>query len=147
MKNIKLKKYIIGVLCLIAACAIFFIRNDKASISTSSNHNLSQSEINKINTNLSIIMSTPSKSSNPGDYIKDHQKEYDEIIQMGEPVVEYFLQQFKKDNENGFNQWMMAWICNEILGDKNPIKIWELDHKNGWDSGRDWYEKYISSKK
>jgi len=31
----------------------------------------------------------------------------------------------------------------EILGEENPIKIWSEDNKNGWDSGGDWYEKYI----
>ena len=56
---------------------------------------------------------------------------------MGETVVDYFKDEFKKGNLSGSNEWLTAWICNEILGDKNPIKIWIEDNDNGWDSGRD----------
>ncbi|MBZ9689181.1 hypothetical protein G9F72_023055 [Clostridium estertheticum] len=99
-------------------------------------------QIAKIKSNLIIIKSSPALSSNPHDYIKAHKSEYDEIVQMGNPVVDYFVSEFKSGNLDGSTEWITAWICNEILGDKNPIKIWSEDHKNGWDSGRDWYEKY-----
>lgn len=107
---------------------------------------LTSSQINKVKTNLGIITSTPTHSSIPLDQVKGHEKEYNEILQMGEPVVYYFIDEFKKGNLEGSNEWLTAWICNEILGDKNPVKIWALDNKNGWDSGRDWYEKYIKIK-
>ena len=86
-------------------------------------------------------------SSIPLDHVKGHEKQYDEILQMGEPVVDYFIDEFKKGNLDGSNEWITAWICNEILGAKNPVKIWAQDNKNGWDSGRDWYDKYIKIKK
>ena len=102
-------------------------------------------QIAKIKANLIIIRSSPSMSSNPHDYIAAHKNEYDEIIQMGDPVVVYFVGEFKNGNLDGSNEWITAWICNQILGDKNPIKIWAEDHKNGWASGRDWYEKYTKN--
>jgi beta-lactamase regulating signal transducer with metallopeptidase domain len=40
---------------------------------------------------LSEIMSSPLPSSNPGDYIKAHQKEYDEIVSMGEEAMSYLI--------------------------------------------------------
>jgi hypothetical protein len=79
--------------------------------------------------------------------VEGHEKEYDEIVEMGEPVVDYFIGEFRKGNLDGSNEWLTAWICNEILGDKNPLKIWVDDNKNGWSSGRDWYERYIKIKK
>ncbi|MEG2289313.1 MAG: hypothetical protein RR891_00690 [Clostridium sp.] len=108
---------------------------------------LTSDQINTVKTNLGIISATPTHSSIPLDQVKGHEKEYNEIIQMGEPVVDYFIDEFKKGNLDGSNEWLTAWICNEILGDKNPVKIWALDNENGWDSGRDWYEKYIKIKK
>jgi hypothetical protein len=104
---------------------------------------LTSDQIEKVKSNLKIISSTTTHSSIPLDQVKGHEKEYDEIIQMGEPVVDFFIEEFKKGNLEGSNEWITAWICNEILGDKNPVKIWAEDHENGWDSGRDWYEKYI----
>jgi hypothetical protein len=78
--------------------------------------------------------------------VKGHEKEYDEILKMGESVVDYFIDEFKNGRLDVSNEWITAWICNEILGDKNPIKIWVKDNENGWDSGRDWYDKYIKIK-
>lgn len=132
-------KRLIGLVLLIAIAAFAYV---KFTGTGSGNSKLSEAEINRLNTNLSIITSSPGVSSNPTDYIKAHQKEYDEIIKMGKPAVNYLIDEFKKGNLNGSNEWIAAWICNEILGDKNPIKIWAQDSKNGWSTGRDWFEKY-----
>jgi hypothetical protein len=107
---------------------------------------LTNDQIDKVKSNLKIISSITTNSSIPMDKVKGHEKEYNEIIQMGEPVVDFFIDEFKKGKLEGSNEWITAWICNEILGNKNPVKIWAEDHENGWDSGRDWYEKYIKSK-
>ena len=108
---------------------------------------LTTDQINKVKSNMKIIFSTPTHSSIPLDIVKGHEKEYEEILQMGEPVVDYFIDEFGKGKLDGSYEWITAWICNEILGDKNPVRIWAIDHENGWDSGRDWYEKYIKIKK
>jgi hypothetical protein len=104
---------------------------------------LTNEQINKVESNLNVIFSTSTHSSNPFDQVKGHEKEYDEIIQMGEPAVNYFVDNYKSGELETGREWLTAWICNEILGDKNPIKIWAEDNKNGWDSGSDWYDKYI----
>lgn len=106
---------------------------------------LTQEEITKLKANLQAITSTKTLSSNPLDQIKGHEKEYNEIIGLGKPAVDYFISEYKKGNLDGSNAWITAWICNEILGDKNPIKIWEQDNKNGWSYGIDWYEKYLKA--
>jgi hypothetical protein len=104
-------------------------------------------QIDKIKSNLSKITSTPTKSSNPLDQVKGHEKEYNEILEMGETVVCYFIDEFKKGKLEAKNEWLTAFICNEILGEKNPIKIASVDPKNGWEYGGDWYEKYMKIKK
>lgn len=116
----------------------FMVSNEKQQ--------LDNYQIAKIKSNLIIIKSSPSLSSNPHDYISAHKSEYNEIIQMGDPAVDYFVAEFKSGNLDGSTEWITAWICNEILGDRNPIKIWAEDQKNGWDSGSDWYEKYTQLK-
>ncbi|MGH4121607.1 MAG: hypothetical protein ACREV6_01515 [Clostridium sp.] len=123
-----------------------FIGFNKTSKLSDEKPALTSYQINKVKSNLKTFSSMP-LSSNPLDHVKGHEKEYDEIIQLGEPVVDCFIDEFRKGRLDGSNEWITAWICNEILGDKNPIKIWVEDNENGWDSGRDWYEKYIKIKK
>lgn len=100
-----------------------------------------------IKSNLILITSTLSMSSNSYDQIKVNNKEFYEIVQLGKPAADYFVEEYRKGNLDSSNEGMTAWICNEILGDINPIKIWSEDNKNGWSSGRDWYQKYIKIKK
>lgn len=72
--------------------------------------------------NLEIIISSPKESSNPGDYIKMHQKEYDEIVQAGKPALDYLLERFKNDKDpftSGLDEWIAAKACNDILGEEN----------------------------
>lgn len=134
------------LILLIILGFVGFNKINSSSVVSNEKKQLSKYQIAKIKSNLIIIDSSPKMSSNPHDYINAHKNEYDEIIQMGDPLVDYFIQEFNKGNLAGSTEWITAWICNEILGDKNPIKIWELDHKNGWESGRDWYEKYTQLK-
>jgi len=88
---------------------------------------LTHSQIELIKSNLKKIVSPENmidpKNSNPYEQIKANKIEYDEIIHMGDSVVDFFLSEFKNDNLNDTNYWITAWICNEILGDKNPVKI------------------------
>jgi len=122
---------------------IGFNNINKPSTASNVKQQLDNNQISKIKANLIIISSSPKISSNPHDYINAHKSEYNEIIQMGNPVVDYFVSEFKKGNLNGITAWISAWMCNEILGDRNPIKIWSEDQKNGWSTGIDWYEKYL----
>lgn len=148
MKSFSYLKSPLFTILLIFIIILSFIglnKINKTSTVSNQTKQLDNNQISKIKANLIIIRSSPSMSSNPHDYIAAHKIEYDEIIQMGDPVVDYFVGEFKSGNLDGSNEWITAWICNQILGDRNPIKIWEYDHKNGWASGRDWYEKYTKN--
>ncbi|GEM_PF-2041212 len=141
----KLFKHNTGLILIITVCivTISFI-GIKVFANNKNNSNLTAEEVKKVEKNLNIIVSGPlTKSSNPYDQIKAHKQEFNEIVELGKPVVSYFIEQFKSGKLDGNSEWVTAWICNEVLGEENPIKIWSEDNKNGWDSGRDWYEKYL----
>lgn len=141
----KSSKQKIGLILIIIACiAAVGFTGIRAFTNNKNNSTLTAEEVKKVEKNLKVIISGPlTKSSNPYDQIKAHKQEFNEIVAMGEPVVSYFVEQFKSGKLDGNSEWVTAWICNEVLGEENPIKIWSEDNKNGWDSGSDWYEKYI----
>lgn len=147
MKTFPFIKSRLFFILLLAFIIVGFLGFTIISAMSNEKKQLSSSQIDKVKSNLKIITSTPTMSSNPYTLIEAHKKQYDEIVQMGKPVVNYFIEEYKKGNIDGLNAWITAWICNEILGNKNPIKIWSEDHKNGWSSGGDWYEKYMEIKK
>ncbi|MCT8140269.1 hypothetical protein H1D32_22750 [Anaerobacillus sp. CMMVII] len=91
----------------------------------------------QIENSLSIILSEPSLSSNPHDYIEAHQEEFEFLVKQGDLTLNYFINDFSKSSENGLKEYIMALICIEILGDKNTFEEWA--------SGREWYEHYIKS--
>jgi len=133
-----------GKVTLILVCTLCLIIFGFAKVIDQINMNktLNEDEIAKVEKNLAIISGTLTKSSSPYTQIEAHEKEAKEIIDMGYPAVNYFIEKYKSGNLDAGNAWVIAWICNEILGNKNPIKIWQLDNKNGWSSGEEWFEKY-----
>lgn len=95
----------------------------------------SQEIINVVENNLKIIMSSPKESSNPKDYIKEHQNEYENIIKYGnEEVLEYMLSQFEKGNVEGLRGQIMMSLCKELLGQRNNVVDESL-------SPMEWYQK------
>lgn len=83
---------------------------------------------------LKIIMeSGPLNSSNTYDYIRDS-REFEEIVAMGKPALNYMLNEFSKSNANTLKEDIMALACSKILG--------EPGFKEGSGvRGRDWYYK------
>jgi beta-lactamase regulating signal transducer with metallopeptidase domain len=73
----------------------------------------SQEQIaDKIDKGLSAIM-TPSASSNPGDYIKVHQKEYNEIVVMGNTALPY-LKSILDSGDNGLRARIAEILIQDI---------------------------------
>ena len=97
----------------------------------------------KVEKNLSVIMSSPKASSNPGDYVKAHQAEYENILKMGDAALDYMLSCFKENNAQGLKGHIMMSLCKEILGDRNNIR------EGDYQSPEEWYSKlapYSSAK-
>lgn len=75
----------------------------------------------KIEKYLEIIMS-PNSSSNPNDYIKAHQNEYQSIIKMGDAALYYLqTQSSESTNSNNLRSQIIMALCNDLLDDRNNI--------------------------
>ncbi|MBU7005965.1 M56 family metallopeptidase [Phosphitispora fastidiosa] len=96
--------------------------------------------IDLVENNLEIIMSSPKESSNPMDYIKAHQNEYEAIIKYSysynnEEVLTYMLSQFEEGNAEGLRGHLLMGLCKELLGERNNVTDESL-------SPMQWYEQY-----
>jgi hypothetical protein len=93
-----------------------------------------------IESNLDTIVSEKSiaMSSNPGDYISKNKQAYREIVDLGQPALQYLTDKLEQESENGLRQWIMAKACSELLGTKDPV--------TNWASGKEWYQKYCDQK-
>lgn len=89
----------------------------------------------KVEDLLQIIMSSPLYSSAPGDYIKNHQTEYETIIKMGDDALEYMLSLFEKGEYDGLKGHIMMLACIDILGDRNNVE------EDTYYSPKEWYSK------
>jgi len=64
---------------------------------------------------LDIIQSSPAQSSNPGDYIRAHEKEYDELLGYGEFTLRYCFSEFLRGDQIDLRGHIMALACEEIM--------------------------------
>ncbi|MGI1658464.1 MAG: DUF5301 domain-containing protein [Desulfitobacterium sp.] len=85
---------------------------------------------------LTIILSSPLSSSNPQDYIRAHEDEYENILKLGgEEAMQYMLYQFEQGNGEGLRGQIMMRLCKDILGTRNTIIDESL-------SPQEWYTAY-----
>lgn len=63
--------------------------------------------------NLEIICSSPATSSATGDYIKEHKDEYDKIVSMGIPSLNYLAPILEKD-DYGLRGNIAYLLCEDI---------------------------------
>jgi len=78
-------------------------------------------EKDQIEKYLKVIMSADT-SSNPNDYIKAHDIEYQSILKMGDNALNYLLAQFEETpNNNDLRGHIMMALCKELLGDRNNV--------------------------
>lgn len=129
----KLIKYLFATICLaiMAAC-----QSNKSIDQEIERKN--QTIIGKqLNTNLETIITNKKVqiSSNPNDYIKANQEQYDEIIKTGNDGLEYLVKGLKQSKDNGLKEWIMAKACEDILKEKKQIIT-------GWSTGKEWLNKY-----
>lgn len=74
----------------------------------------------EIDYNLAIIMSSPKESSNPGDYIKQHNEEYQDIISMGMDALPYLMSVSEGEGE-GLRGTLALMASKEILPSLNMV--------------------------
>ncbi|MEX1031349.1 MAG: hypothetical protein WDZ91_15085 [Paenibacillaceae bacterium] len=90
-----------------------------------------------IDQKLGVIMSSPATASNPHDYIKEHQAEFDYLVSKGDVTLDHFLNKFNVTDENGLQEYIMALACADIVNDEETLETWS--------SGREWYQQYIKN--
>ncbi len=74
--------------------------------------------VNLVEDRLTVIMSSPLQSSNPGDYVKAHQNAYQDILKYGgEEALAYMLSQFEQGNADGLRGQLMMRLCKELSGE------------------------------
>ncbi|MCO1602090.1 M56 family metallopeptidase [Desulfosporosinus nitroreducens] len=83
---------------------------------------------------LAKIMSSPQISSNPQDYIKAHENEYNAILAMDHKALTYLFSEFKKGDQNGLKGHIMMNLCRTILDGE--------DIKSAITTPQDWYDTY-----
>ena len=83
---------------------------------------------------LATIMSTPQISSNPQDYIKAHENEYNAILAMDHKALTYLFSEFKKGGQNGLKGQIMMNLCRTILDGE--------DITSAATTPQDWYDTY-----
>lgn len=89
----------------------------------------------KVEELLQIIMSSPKTSSNPYDYIKAHQNEYETILKMGHDALDYMLSLFEKGENSGLKAHIMMALCIDLLGDRNNVE------QDSYTQPKEWYSK------
>ncbi|QGH34602.1 hypothetical protein GI584_11410 [Gracilibacillus salitolerans] len=123
------------VACSVENKSIFNEENDATESVSESNYSNSKTT-QEIDDAITKIISYPSKSSNPNDYITENQKEFDFIVSKEGLSLNYLIKQFEASKTDGLKEQIMASACVVILGEMNPV--------DNWSSGREWYEEYIN---
>lgn len=119
---------VVVAIIAVAAVAVVLVSNPQPSAITgekSSSNEVSGADEpieTIVEKNLSVILSSPQESSNPQDYIKAHQDEYENIKKLGgEEALQYMLAQFAKGNNNDLRGQIMMALCKELLGVRNNV--------------------------
>lgn len=104
-------------------------------------------EYGKIDTNavveqlLEIIISSPTSSSNPGDYIDAHPIEYRELTYYGDYTLKYVFGEYLKGGQTDLRGWIMMYACMDVISSTG-----EANHplENVVLTGQDWFDGFRS---
>ncbi len=90
---------------------------------------------------LYIITSSPIESSVPGDYITEHQTEYNTMVSYGEDTLRYCFAEFLKGNQTDLRGHIMAIACQDIMEGWGEVFIIE----SAVSTGQDWFNLFKSN--
>ena len=83
---------------------------------------------------LETIMSSPRASSNPQDYIKAHEGEYNAILALDAKALPHLFAEFDKGGQTGLKGYIMERLCRTILSGED-IQYQSINPQ-------DWYDHY-----
>lgn len=87
----------------------------------------------RVEQNLEAIVSSPEGVSAPLTYIRAHQHEYESILKMGAPALDYLLARFEDGGNDNLKGHIMMSLCKELLGARNNVTDQTL-------SPQEWYD-------
>ena len=108
----------------------FYILNNSSSINV------------KIAELLDTIQASPAYSSNPGDYIREHESEYNELIGFGKYTLQYCFSKFLNGEQTDLRGHIMASVCNDIAEKCGESLI--IDG-NTPSTGQEWFDEFLSN--
>ena len=89
---------------------------------------------------LQTICSSPAQSSNPGEYIKAHREEYNQLLELESKTVSYCFVQFAQRNCWDLNGHIMANLCREIIGQTEEV------YEDGtYMTGQNWFNTFAKN--
>ncbi len=87
---------------------------------------------------LQQICESPGASSNPQDYIEEHDWEYRELIFYGRYTLRYCFEHFDEGEETGLKGRIMALLCEEILQNRGKLP----EEAGTAQTGQLWYDTF-----
>lgn len=85
---------------------------------------------------IDSICASPTESSVPGDYIKAHGEEYDQLVGYGKATLRYCYRAFLLGNQTDLRGHIMALACRDIM------EKWGESSPEGGETGQDWFEGF-----
>lgn len=93
---------------------------------------------------LATICSSPAASSNPGDYIREHQNEYNELLKYNVATLRYCFSKFLEGGQTDLRGHIMASLCKDIMVSLGE-PVLEVD-STGF-TGQDWFDAFYANAK
>lgn len=93
---------------------------------------------------LTTICSSPSTSSNPGDYIQEHPNEYDTLLNYGKSTLKYCFTEFLAGGQTDLHGHIMAALCRDIMHEMGETVL--LADSDGL-TGQDWFDALYANAK
>lgn len=89
-----------------------------------------------IEKNFEILMSSPQHSSNPGDYIREHELNYRELTYYGDYTLRYVFSEFLSGKQTGIKGHVMSIVMTDLIGSE-AIAM-------GTDNGQTYFDVWLA---
>lgn len=84
------------------------------------------------------ILSAPAESSNPQDYIREHQDEYDLLVSLEGKTLRYAFGEFLGGGQTDLKGQVMAAVCRDILSNMGET----TDVVDTYENGQVWFDAF-----
>lgn len=109
---------------------------------------MSKNDMIQMAESITKVPTSISLSSNPYDYINANIETFNTLVELGQPVVDCFVEVLRTSDTFGLDKYIMAAVCSEItgVGSKQNMSA-EYDPDTWWASANEWLSLYEKSLK